>query len=1025
MEPELRGRLSAGQVVLDGDLRDLQIVNGPGGPMLYAVTGQNGGLSAFDLTEGGLASAMPDPVFFSPNDVGIKTGNLTVVQTDDGPRLMLSSGPGGRLTGYDLEHDGGLGDQVRLDLPAGPGAMDGLASAQLADGGTVHYVLDAGGGQLRAYAEDAAGDLSPVPGMAPIPLATQKAGQVLNVVVDGAHHVLVAGSDWSGPGTVASYRVDPATGALEARDSTGAVDGLGINTPAAMASATADGVAWVVMADAASQSLSVLRLGPDGSLMPTDYLIDTQDTRFGNVQALAMLETDGHVFVAAGGGDDGFTLFSLLPNGRLIHAATLAHAPGRGLEDVTALELVRVGDELQIFAAGEGAGGLSQFTVPLDDLGQVIRDIDPAGQALTGTAGDDVLLATATGARDRLEGGAGDDTLVSAGEGTDLQGGAGGDRFVISGGEAQHHILDFEPGQDRLDLSGLPFLRSAAQLQYEALADGALLRYGDTEIRVTSATGGPLTLGDLLPGDSFEDADHFPVGGQTPGRPVILIATDEDDRIEGTSANEEITGGEGADIFVLTPNMGADTITDFDPDRDRLDFSALDAVELAALTSVQLETGRLITLGDSSTLLITGLAANSAPIGTVEMSGWAATGFYLTAGADTLQDADGLGVFRYQWLRDGQEIEGATGLDYRLTSKDVGAQVSIRVTYLDELGTHEAVVSSATKSVAISRHATHANDLVQGSRGRDFIVLYKGADTVFGYEGDDTLLGGNGADFIKGGDGQDILTGDDDHDELQGGAGNDTLLGGSGNDTLSGQFGHDDLSGGEGSDTLWGGMGNDIQRGENGDDVLRGWFGNDTLFGGAGNDVLAGEGDQDVLWGGDGADTLSGGDGADALSGEQGADFLQGGNGDDTLSGGDQDDILSGQFGHDDLSGGEGSDTLWGGMGNDIQRGENGDDVLRGWFGNDTLFGGDGNDVLAGEGDQDVLWGGDGADTLSGGDGADALSGEQGADFLQGGSGDDTLSGGGEDDILSGQFGHDDLSGGEGADTLWGGMGND
>ena len=55
-----------------------------------------------------------------------------------------------------------------------------------------------------------------------------------------------------------------------------------------------------------------------------------------------------------------------------------------------------------------------------------------------------------------------------------------------------------------------------------------------------------------------------------------------------------------------------------------------------------------------------------------------------------ISDADGLGAFSYQWLRNGAAIGGATASTYTLGDADVGTQISVRVTYTDGHGTAES-----------------------------------------------------------------------------------------------------------------------------------------------------------------------------------------------------------------------------------------------------------------------------------------------------------------------------------------------
>lgn len=75
-------------------------------------------------------------------------------------------------------------------------------------------------------------------------------------------------------------------------------------------------------------------------------------------------------------------------------------------------------------------------------------------------------------------------------------------------------------------------------------------------------------------------------------------------------------------------------------------------------------------------------------------------------------------------------------------------------------------------------------------------------------------------------------------------------------------------------------------------------------------------------------------------------------------------------------------------------------------------------DTLNGTGAADVIHGLGGADHLSGGGGADTLFGEDGNDLLLGGAGNDLLVGGPGNDQLVGGAGKDTLQGGPGADAL-------
>lgn len=85
-------------------------------------------------------------------------------------------------------------------------------------------------------------------------------------------------------------------------------------------------------------------------------------------------------------------------------------------------------------------------------------------------------------------------------------------------------------------------------------------------------------------------------------------------------------------------------------------------------------------------------------------------------------------------------------------------------------------------------------------------------------------------------------------------------------------------------------------------------------------------------------------------------------------------------------------------------------DNIKGNIGNDTLKGGDGNDTIDGGNDHDQLFGDDDDDLLLGGSGNDLLNGGDGNDTLDGGTGNDTLDGG---------IGADEMRGGEGDDIYY------
>jgi uncharacterized protein (UPF0303 family) len=101
---------------------------------------------------------------------------------------------------------------------------------------------------------------------------------------------------------------------------------------------------------------------------------------------------------------------------------------------------------------------------------------------------------------------------------------------------------------------------------------------------------------------------------------------------------------------------------------------------------------------------------NDAPTGSVIIDNMSpAEGATLTA-SNTLADEDGLsGSISYQWHKDGVVIGGATGNTYTVGAGDVGGEISVQATYIDDLGNPENIFSGNTAAV------TNVNNSPTGS----------------------------------------------------------------------------------------------------------------------------------------------------------------------------------------------------------------------------------------------------------------------------------------------------------------------
>ena len=116
---------------------------------------------------------------------------------------------------------------------------------------------------------------------------------------------------------------------------------------------------------------------------------------------------------------------------------------------------------------------------------------------LYGTDGDDFLYGEA--GDDRLFGRSDDDVLRGGGGDDLLVGGGGSDLFVFSAGRGNDVIRDFAPGEDLIDLSGLPGIDGLADLDFAASGDDLLIDAGsNVTIRLQNTAEGDIDADDFL-----------------------------------------------------------------------------------------------------------------------------------------------------------------------------------------------------------------------------------------------------------------------------------------------------------------------------------------------------------------------------------------------------------------------------------------------------------------------------------------------------------------------------------------------
>ncbi len=537
--------VATGTAALDSGIGDTALKTFNGTTYLYSLTGRGGGIVSWRLVDDA-APQIQDQQYYGASITNLVGRSGVPVSLDGEDHLVLDVDTATGLVTYDLASNGTIGNLQETSGLNGGG--DIAAAVQLRAGAADFLTLaHSDTDQIGTYRVNPDGTLTATG-------AVTATADSLKVLQSGSDHYVIAADSVSS--AIATYRLDTDTGALSLVEDNDSILTLGVGTPTSVEVVQAYGESWVLIAGSGSSSISVLKLHSDGRLIPADHALDTLYTRFQTVQDMSVVEVDGRVFVVAGGGDDGITLFTMTPDGQLIHMDSFADTLASGLQNVETLVAAHIGDELQIFAASQQDAGLTQLSASVDNLGI----IDQGFGTVSGTAQDDILTGGILDST--LIGGAGDDILITGTSDTTMTGGAGADIFVLRQTSGETTITDFQAGVDKLDLSHYAFLRSPAQLEFNATAQGATIEYRGEFIDIRSGTGS-LTMGDIF-GSGFDWPDHIPVNlNNGPDSnastgvlgPVTLDASSDNPALQG--AEVQFTPDGGATITAQADDDGA------------------------------------------------------------------------------------------------------------------------------------------------------------------------------------------------------------------------------------------------------------------------------------------------------------------------------------------------------------------------------------------------------------------------------------------------------------------------------------
>lgn len=325
--------------------------------------------------------------------------------------------------------------------------------------------------------------------------------------------------------------------------------GLYIDTPTVLKIVNLLGQEYAVIGAAGSNSISVVALSSNGKMEVVDQVVDNLQTRFDGVTILETVTLNGQIFIVAGGADDGLTLMTLLPGGRLLSLATIADDKLMALDNPSALKLVPVAGGLDIYVAGtvqssEGGAGVTKLHVDLGTIGKAVQ-VGAGGQAYTGGAGRDQIVGGS--GNDVLRGGEGEDIIVDGAGQDTLWGGEGADIFVFTKDGRKDVIADFEVGKDRIDISDWGRIYSLDSLEIMEVSGGIEIRFEGEILRIEGMGGKKLTKADLSINDLI-DLDHV---ATTPLPPMDMTIT-------GTSGADILVGHNGNDTLI--GNGGGDTL---------------------------------------------------------------------------------------------------------------------------------------------------------------------------------------------------------------------------------------------------------------------------------------------------------------------------------------------------------------------------------------------------------------------------------------------------------------------------------
>ena len=596
---------------------------------------------------------------------------------------------------------------------------------------------------------------------------------------------LIVGSGWDKAVSVFSIGTDGALDFVTHVDDTVVPD---LNAVESIATAVVNGLTYLFVSAGDSDSVSVFRVGADGSLTLADGVdrhdlaIDGGTLPLSNPYSVTAAEVGGNTYTfVAGSSSDALAVFSVAYDGDLTNVQNVADAGDLNLDRVRPLTTEVIDGVTYLFAAGYSDNGFSVFTVNADGTLTNIANID-----------DDDDLA--------LEGPY--DVKVSVVDGIPTLFVAGYLESGVNVFQLRHNIVDesdvaVQVAENETVVATVDKIYESDPVTFSVVggADMALFTVDPTTGVVAFLSGPDFETPADHDGDNAYEVDvQADDGVVTETKSLTVEVTDVSDTAPEITSDG---GGDTANVTVAEHDTAVTTVVADDPEEtaaysivvgDDAALFAIDSVTgvLSFLVAPDFETPadtdgdnvyevtvaandglledqqalfvEVVDINDTAPEIISDGGGDSANV-TVAENDTAVT----TVVAD---DSDGTPTFSIVGGDDAAlfAIDPVTGVLTFLTASDfeMPADADADNVYDVTVAADDGLFEDQQ---ALSVEVTDVAGLwLPGTKGKNTLTGTNEADYLSGRKGKDTLNGLAGSDILDGGKHKDILTGGEDAD---------------------------------------------------------------------------------------------------------------------------------------------------------------------------------------------------------------------------------------------------------------------